>query len=314
MDFNKQTDPKVIPNLSSDHASSLPKKEKNSMPNYGANTFTKHDSSSFKNNDINYNSPVIPDFTKYRNEEVKMPKEDYTLEEILKRPIADSSKPVKLDSTGKENLSFSKSMLDPNNKSNPVDEVFQNASISKEEIKNDDLMDIKKVSPKKNNNYMKWIIIGIIIEVIILLVIFLVKNNGSKETLECNSSNYNEYYGATIIDTKRYYFKNGKITKLVNTTKYKFDDKEKYNNYKDTYANPEYKVIDGRIVVTNINDNDLSYEEKSTYDYQKLRKLNTSNDPHTIFVNTDNAFDSINLIDYNITDVKIIYQDDYTCR
>lgn len=323
--FSKRDDPIVVTNLSSDHATmdSNVNNTNSSKPLYKANTFDKKDSSSFHQEKVLYQSNLIPDYNKLRNRNVEMPKEEYTEEKVLKRPIADKDRILSIDKKETTMPSFSKSVSNFNETMtfdkiedplmNPVTDVFQNASTS-----NTTIPEVKEEVPKnkkrrKRNKWMKWVLLGILIELIVVGILLFVRNINSTSILECASENYNSYYEATIKNVKKYYFKNGTITKLIDTTSYVFDSKETYTEYKTTYGYPDYEVIEGRIVNFNINDNTNTYEEKFTYDYKKLRRQNQSSDEHTILIESDDGTD-IDLIDYNPTDIQIIYQDDYICR
>lgn len=322
--FSKRNDPQVVNNLSSDHANV--NFSKNSQPSYKAQTFDKKDSSSFKQANVLYQSNVnlVPDYEKYRKRKVEMPEAEYTEEKVLARPIADKDAPLRIEKKETEVLSFNKS-ADVNNMQftnvssdyNPVDEVFQNAKTTSEEIPIIEDAPIT-IKPKKKNNLRKkimpWIIGAVVLELVIVLVLSIAKYYGKIDVLECTQQNYNDFYGATITNTKKYTFKSGKITKLLDTTVYSFDDKTKYNAFKKEYAYPEYNVIKGRIVSFNINDNINSYEEKITYDYKALRKQDKNEDKHTITIESTKENDRFELIDYNIKDIKIIYSEDYTCR
>ncbi len=308
--FSKRNDPKVINNLSSEHANF----NNTNTPLYKPQPFDKKDSSSFHQEKILYQNNMIPDYKKLRKRQVEMPKEEYTKEEKLIRPIADKDTRLNIESNQKENLKFSKSVSIDNMKfdSNPVDQVFQNALTTNEDIIFDNNDNYQK--PKKNilKKIMPFIIIGVVIEIIVVLVLLFFNYFGKTDTLECSSETYNEFYQANIQNIKKYTFKNGKITKLLDTTYYKFDNNEVYESFKKEYAYPEYSIIKGRVVTYNIDDNTNIYEEQISYDYTRLRKQNTSSDKHTIVIGNEN--DSINLIDYNIKDIKIIYSDDYKCR
>lgn len=313
--FRNQNDPKIIPNLSSDHAF---KSENNqNVQSQKPVNFKKMDSSSFKETKVLYQSGTpIPEFSKTKKEPINMPKIQYTEEKVLPRPIADNQAPLKIEIDEKEDMpKFTKSVIEPLKEVNPTLEMFQNAKTSEETIKmEEEVIPVKTKKEKKKSGFMKWILIGILIEIIVLGIIYVVKNVGSKEILECTGEEYSSYYEANIINTKKYTFVKGKITKLEDTVKYVFDNKEAYEEFKSNYANPPKKAIDGRIFISNINDNNNTYEEKTNYDYKKLRKKNTSSDEHNITVTTTNDDDTISLLDYNITDIKIIYESDYICR
>lgn len=309
--FSKRNDPKVISNLSSDHINNVDNKTNNV---YKPNSFEKRDSSSFHETKVLYQNMAntIPDYTKIKGKTISAPKVEYTEEKELPRPVEDKNRILTIESEEKEMPSFTKSVTEP--MINPVQELFQNAKTTTEKIETkEDVIKVEK-KKRKNKKFTYIILIAIILELIILGIIFLVREFGNKKIVECVSENHNSYYEANIKNVKKYYFKNGRITKLEDTIEYHFDNKEAYETFKDDYATPPYSAIDGRIIVTNINDNDSIYLEKATYDYSKLRKKNESNDTHNITINSDKSYDTINLIDYNITDIKIIYSSDYTCR
>lgn len=309
--FSKRNDPKIIPHLNQDHASG----KSVSDGIYKPTNFNRKDSSSFHEPEFmnGKNINVIPDYSKYRNKKVTLPKEEYTEEEVLLRPIHSKEAPLKIEGKEKEMPDFTKGMIDPMNEMNPVDELFQQAKTTSSKIEEPPVM--KKMNPpKRTNKFIPWIIVGIILELIILAFIYVVRDQKSKQVLECFSETYSSYYEAKIMNTKRYYFKRGKIEKLEDTVQYVFEEERAYEEFKQNYANPPYAVVDGRKIVFNINDNDLLYEEKATYDYPKLRKKSISADSHNIEISTDVEDDRIYLVDYNITDIKIIYQDDYVCR
>ena len=309
--FSKRNDPKVVSNLSSNHATDI-KNQSNNV--YKPNSFEKRDSASFHETKVLYQNMAntVPDYTKMKGSTISTPQTEYTEEKELPRPIEDKNRILTIESKEKEMPSFTKSVTQP--MINPVQELFQNAKTTTEKIEpKEDIIKIDK-KKKKNKKFTYIILIAIIVELIILGIIFLVREFGNKKTVECVSENHNSYYEANIKNVKKYYFKNGKITKLEDTIEYHFDNKKAYETFKNDYASPPYSAIDGRIVVTNINDNDSIYLEKATYDYSKLRKKNESKDTHNITISSDKSYDTIHLIDYNITDIKIIYSSDYTCR
>jgi len=310
--FSKRNEPKIVTNLSSNHVNS--KKFNNNDFSTKVNNKVKRDSSSFHETKIKYQNNLnnVPDYQKTSNKKFIMPDIEYTEEEKLLRPIEEKNKVINLETKEKENLKFTKSIVEP--MINPVNELFQNTPNSVDKIEIKENVDIKSRKEKKKNKYTKYILLAIFLEIIILGIIYFIRELNSKEILECTSSNYSSYYEANIRNTKKYYFKHGKITKLEDTTEYKFDNKGVYDNFKEVYATPPYTVLDGRIIVSNINDNDYIYLEKATYDYKKLRDKNKSSDKHNIFIPNDNNYDEINLIDYNINNIKIIYSEDYTCR
>lgn len=316
MNLGKKNDPKVVKNLSSDHV--YVDSSNNSAPAYKANTFDKKDSSSFHQQNVLYQSNVnlVPDYEKYRKSKVNMPTSEYTEEERLLRPVADKDAPLRIEKKDTVMPNFSKSanvdgMQFAN--ANPVDEIFQNAQTTNEDIiyVQDEVIKQKKKSNWKKK-IMPFIIAGVILEVLVAGFLSISRYLGKTSVLECYNESYNDFYKATVRNTKKYTFKNGKITKLLDTISYKFEDKNSYNEYKKNYAYPEYSFIKGRTVSFNINDNENIYEEKATYDYKELRKQNKSDDKHNISVSNDN--DQLDLLDYNITDIKIIYEGDYTCR
>ncbi len=313
--FKNQRDPKPIKNLSSEHAFEVDKKQV--LPNEKPVNFSKRDSSSFKETKVLYpqGNVTIPDLAKTNNEVIQMPKIEYTEEKLPLRPISSKDTPIKIEIEEKEEpTSFTKSVIKPMQEVNPTLALFQQAKTSEETIKIEDTKEDKKPKEKKKKGFMRWIIIGIILELIILGILFIIRNKKETSVLECSNEEYNSYYEATIINTKRYTFYKGNITKLEDTTKYVFDNKEAYEEYKTNYANPPHTELDGRIFISNINDNDNTYEEKINYDYKKLRKKNTSSDEHNIVITTSDENDTISLLDYNITDIKIIYESDYVCK
>lgn len=306
--LEKKIEPKVIPNLISDHTS----KQNNELKPMKPSNFQKRDSASFHETKVLHEGTTMPDFSKTRSGSVSVPKIKYTEEKVLQRPVSSKDQPLKIESTKKEEIPFTKSVTNLNGL-NPVDEVFQNASTSVEKIEIEEEMQ-EPIKKKKKNKWMIWIVIGIMIEIMIVGIILLIRELNSKDVLECTSSTYSEYFEATIVNKKRYYFKYGKITKLEDTTQYQFDNKTSYEEFKNIYADPVYAIIEGRIIVSNINDNDNIYEEKATYDYDKLRDKSSSSDEHNIIITTGTDGDEINLLDYNLTDIKIIYDDDYICK
>lgn len=311
--FSKREDPKVISNLSSNHSSSINLKK--DIKESKLTSFSKRDSSTFHEMKVKYqdNINTIPNYTKTNKRKFIMPEVEYSEENKLLRPIEENHKILNIESDEKEIPKFTKSVTEP--MVNPVHELFQNASTttSKIEEKEDSKIPLKKEN-KKRKKFTFYILLAIFLEIILLFIIYFVRELNSKESLECKSENYNSYYEANIINTKKYYFKKGKIVSLEDTTEYIFDNEDVYNNFKEIYASPPYSVIDGRIIVSNINDNDYIYLEKAIYDYKKLRDKNKSSDSHNIIIPNDNIYDEINLIDYNITDIKIIYNEDYVCR
>jgi hypothetical protein len=315
--FKNQEDPQIIPNLSSDHA--FDTNNNNTVQNQKPVNFNKRDSASFKETKVLFpQANTIPDVTK--GKEVRpMPKIEYTEEKVIPRPISAKDIPLKIEIEEKdETPSFTKSVTGPMKEQNPTLALFQNAKTSEEEIKIEEVPlkveKKKQKKQKKQSKFTKWIVIGIILEVLVLGVVIGIKTIGTKEIVECTGEEYNSYYEANIVNTKKYTFRNGKIVKLEDTYKYVFDNQEAYETFKNNYANPPKEVIEGRIFTSNINDNENIYEEKTLYDYKKLRSQNTSSDTHNIVISTSNEDDTISLLDYNITDIKIIYEEDYICR
>jgi hypothetical protein len=230
-----------------------------------------------------------------------MPKEEYTKEEI-KRPVVDNR--LNLTNEEKQNLSFTKSVVNDSNSMN-------NFNINNLDKKN--IEEIPVLKGKQKKSYKVYIIL-ILLEIIILGIVLYYRFDKSKTKLECTVENYNEYYHATIVNTKKYYFTKGKITKLEDIFVYTFDSEEYYNEFKEESANPVKEEVKGRTFTSNIDDNNNSYQEKTIYDFKKLRDQNESDIDHDILVTTNDENDTIELLDYNSTDIKLIYESDYVCK
>lgn len=314
--FNKKTEPKIIANLSNNHALSKIEEAKPQQMQQPKQPFVKHDSASFKETKIKYENQVspIPNLNQNGNNRV-MPQIGYTKEEPLARPIADKDKRLNIESMKKENLSFSKGMNDPV-KSMDCNLKQDYIKVMEEDRKNGSkAMSNIEISPlKKKRKIPIYFLLAIFIELVVLGFILYFKNQKVRTTLECTNQIYNEYYHATIINRKKYFFKKGIITKLEDTFNYTFDNEEFYNQFKEVTANPELQIVEGRTFTSTVNDNTKEYTEKTVYNFSKLRKQNETDIEHTILIHTKDENDTIQLLDYNSTDMRIIYEEDYVCK
>lgn len=305
--FNKKTEPKIISNLSSNHTLSKtegPKPQQMQQPNQ---SFVKHDSASFKETKIKYENQIspIPNLNQNGNNRT-MPQIEYTKEETLVRPIADKEKRLNIQSEEKETLSFSKSIVEPVKPFEPTIS-FDNVENKEQDIKK------KKETENKKKKFLFHSLI-IFIELLILGCVLYFREQKIKTTLECTNQSYSEYYHANIVNTKKYSFKKGNIVKLEDTFTYIFDTEDAYQEFINVSANPEKEEIKGRLFTTTMDDNKKEYIEKTIYDFSKLREQNESEQDHTILVHTKEESDSIELLDYNSTDMKLIYESDYVCK
>lgn len=348
--FSNNNDPKIIPKLSSDSINPpLNSGNVNTVlnPNTPVGAYNppklvqNNNSASFKKTDVKYangdtynevigQAAVLKQLKEETRQAYKVEErtqygiDDSTTENMaVERPKSSDSSPIKLEEKISEPIPiFTKAPLNFDNLTTPVDMVLNDTNNVPEKIEIIDNQetyknnDFKKKDNSKRKKYMLYICIGIGIELLVIGIIALVKMLNSTTTLDCTMESHNDYYGANIIIEKKYYFKNDAVTKLEETTKYKFDTKESYTEYKDTYASAPYENIAGRIVISNINDNNLTYEEKITYDYKKLinNKNNESKDPATILINTSNADQPIDLINLDKDKTLAFYQSDYTCK
>lgn len=306
--LNKKIEPKIVPNLSSNHA--LPKVEgsKTKFLQQPKPPLVKHDSASFKETTIKYQNQVspIPNVSKDGNN-ILMPKMEYTKEENLIRPVLDKEKRLNIQKEKREILPFSKGIVEP---VKPFEPSFSSDSV--ENKVQEKKKKVKNTEPNKKTFFVHILIL--LIELLILGGALYLRNEKTKTTLECTNQMYNEYYHANIINTKKYAFKKGKITKLVDEFTYTFDTEEAYKEFKSVSANPEKEDVKGRLFESTIDDNKKQYTEKTLYDFKKLRSQNQSEEGHTIYIPTKTEADTIQLLDYNSTDIKLIYEEDYVCK
>lgn len=310
--MNKRQEPIATPNLGSDHAYKEPMKKQGISKNV---QFQKYSSEQLNETKVKYQENImpIPNLNKNGNNR-EMPKEQYTKEERLQRPIESQNKRLNIIGKQKEELSFSKGTINPIGQKIAMEneipfETNKNINKKKEELSG---MEIPTLTKKKK---IPWIpILVILMELIVLLIAMYYRNEKMKTTLECTNETYNEYYHAKIMNTKKYAFKKGVITKLEDTIAYIFDTEEDYNTFKEVYANPEKDIVNGRMFNSTVDDNQKKYTEITTYDFNQLRKHNETEEEHTILINSKNEKDTIQLLDYNSTDIKLIYESEYVCK
>ena len=310
---NKNTEPKIIHNLSSNSLNKPEEKRHGISHNV---QFKKYNSDALNETKIKYQDNItpIPNLNK-SGKNRKMPKMQYTKEERLQRPVEEKNKRLSIQGKQKEELPFSKGLVNPIENEIPLDSQKENKKKDKnrrEENKHTISMEIPPLAQKRKS---PWIPIFIIlIEVIVLIIALYYRNERMKTSLECTNETYNEYYHAKIINTKKYSFKKGIIAELEDVFVYTFDTEEAYNTFKEVNANPEKEEITGRLFNSTIDDNQKKYTETTTYNFNKLRKKNETKEAHTILVNTKNENDTIQLLDYNSTDIKLIYESEYVCK
>ena len=93
--FSKRNDPKVVSNLSSNHATDI-KNQSNNV--YKPNSFEKRDSASFHETKVLYQNMAntVPDYTKMKGSTISTPQTEYTEEKELPRPIEDKNRILKV--------------------------------------------------------------------------------------------------------------------------------------------------------------------------------------------------------------------------
>ncbi len=317
--LNKNTEPKMIPNLGKNHNYKEVTKKQGISKNV---QFQKYDSETFNETKIKYQENVTPIPNLNKNGKNRtMPKTQYTKEERLQRPVEEKNKRLNIVGSPKEELSFSKGLINLVEQEKELENEIpldlkkkknKKEKNNQKEEKMSNSMEIPPLTKKKNIPFLPIAII--VIEIIVLIFALYYRNEKTKTFLECTNETYNEYYHAKIVNTKKYSFKKGVITKLEDIFMYTFDTEEAYNEFKEVSANPEKEVISGRVFTSTIDDNQKVYTETTIYHFNKLRKKNETNEEHVILVNSKNENDTIQLLDYNSTDIKIIYESEYVCK
>lgn len=312
--WNKKVEPKKVPNLGSRPPYKGPIKKQGISQNV---QFQKYNSEKFNETKIKYqdNMAPIPNLNK-NGQNRAMPKEQYTEEERLQRPIEDKNKRLNIVGKSKDELSFSKSLVNPIEQKIPIEEEILLDTKKKQKKKHQENESTSmEIPPLTKKTKIPWMLIfAIFVEVIVLVFVLHYRNEKMKTSLECTNETYNEYYHAKILNTKKYDFKKGIITKLEDTFVYTFDTEEAYNAFKEINANPEKENINGRLFQSSADENQKRYTETTTYFFNKLRKNNETEEEHTILINSKNQKDVIQLLDYNSTDIKLIYESEYTCK
>jgi hypothetical protein len=312
--WNKNLEPKKVPNLGSRPPYKEPIKKQGISQNV---QFQKYNSEKFNETKIKYqdNMAPIPNLNK-NGQNRAMPKEQYTEEERLQRPIEDRNKRLNIVGKQKEELSFSKSLVNPiAQKISIENEIPLDKKKNQKKKKKENEATSMEIPPLAKKTKIPWmLLLAIFVEGIILLFVLYYRNEKMKTSLECTNETYNEYYHAKILNTKKYDFKKGIITKLEDTFVYTFDTEEAYNTFKEVNANPEKENISGRLFQSSIDEDQKKYTETTTYLFNKLRKKNETEEEHTILVNSKNENDVIQLLDYNSTDIKLIYESEYICK
>lgn len=309
--MNKRQEPIAAPNLGSNPAYKEPMKKQGISKNV---QFQKYSSEQLHETKVKYQENVmpIPNLNKNGNNR-EMPKEQYTKEERLQRPIENQNKRLNIVGKQKEELSFSKGTVNPIGQKIAIEnEIPLDVNKNIEAKEESSSMEIPPLKGKKKRPWIPILVLGI--ELVILLMAMYYKNEKEKTTLECTNETYNEYYHAKIMNTKKYAFKKGIITKLEDTIVYIFDTEEDYTTFKEINANPEKDILNGRKFVSTVDDNQKKYTEITTYDFNQLRKHNETDEEHTILINSKNEKDTIQLLDYNSTDIKLIYESEYVCK
>ncbi len=302
--FNKKIEPKIIPNLENKVRTG----EETGKPMQ----LDKHNSASFKETKIKYQNQIspVPHLNKNGNN-IQMPQMEYTKEERWIRPVADKDKRLNIEGKQRESLSFSKAMV---GSVAPMKQpIHYSLTNNGEEIESCQ-KEIEIPPLKKKRKFSLFFLLAILIELIIIGILLYYKNEKTKTTLECTNQTYSEYYHANIINTKKYFFQKGKITKLEDIFTYTFDTEDYYKNFKQSTANLEKQAVEGRKFMTTMDDNKKEYVEKTIYDFHKLRKQNETDMEHTILIHTKEEADTIQLLDYNSTDIQFIYASDYICK
>ncbi len=301
----------MIPNLGGNHAYKEPMKKQGISKNV---QFQKYSSDQLNETKVKYQENIvpIPNLNKNGNNR-EMPKVQYTKEERLQRPVQDQNKRLHLIGKQKEELSFSKGMVNPLEQKIELENEIPLEN-NKDMDRKEELSSIE-IPPLTKKKKIPWLpILVIVIELIVLLLAMYYRNEKLKTKLECTNETYNGYYHAKIVNTKKYDFKKGIITKLEDTFVYIFDTEEDYNTFKEVNANPQKDALSGRLFTSTVDDNQKKYTEITTYDFNKLRKKNETKEEHTILINAKNEKDTIQLLDYNSTDMKLIYDAEYVCK
>ena len=134
---------------------------------------------------------------------------------------------------------------------------------------------VVKVNKKKKTKSKKnlILIVGIIIELIIIAIIILlsIKPKSYETVVTCkNEQNLDDY---RLITNNTYYFnKQNIVIKSDIETDYIFNTKEKYEEYKQVYVSTDINNFSGLTQKSAFDDVNYIYQNKTSYDYNKLKK------------------------------------------
>lgn len=221
---------------------------------------------------------------------------------------------------------FSKVGFAFNNQSNEVKvpfgaEMMAEQGIQKEDIVIERLKDEQYIDPnalkieqerqKEKLKRKRWqkIIAALIIILVIILIIFLYNMLGpssNKHKLSCINNNYDEIIGATVSESKIYYYEKRGLYKLVSTKKYVFNSSDQFDSYHNSYTDQGIYNIKGLLYENYFNDDDKTFTIKETYDYNKLKEntLNTSTSEDFIQITSE----GVSVINLQITDINTLKQ------
>lgn len=138
-----------------------------------------------------------------------------------------------------------------------------------EETKIEEKPNKRKSVNKKNI----LVIVGIIIEIVIIMLIiaFSKQTDNYKTIVKCSNTTEMEEY--TIITNNTYYFdKKDNVAKNENEINYIFKEKEVYQDYKNNYISTDIDNYSGLEQSSAFDDVNYIYQNKITYDYNKLKK------------------------------------------
>ena len=166
---------------------------------------------------------------------------------------------------------------------------------------------------------MKIILIGIVLELLVIGIVSIYKYVTSSKvvnTLSCISNTIDETNKLTIETENIYYFKKKGAYKKEVITKYAFDTKEGFDNYKKNYVDTGIYDISGLSYENSFNTLSLTYTSRILYEYSKMQKdeKNTSNSDDKILIKDKqgNELVNIDILDMDGT-IKSNEEQGFTC-
>lgn len=223
-----------------------------------------------------------------------------TTPDVTKLDNADSNDNNVYDNQQQKNKNIENSIKNNN---------IQNAEVAEKLVKQlENERDSREKKEKHNKNKKNIIfLIGIILEIVI--IVFLVRNrylnNNESENYEnqltCTNNLSNENQDYSITTNNVYYFdKENKTAKMINSIIYIFNNKIAYDNYKNNFKSKSKTDFLGMEEEDIFDDINYVYENKITYNYNKLKenkevtfkddtftfKLPNATSETTIFVDT----------------------------